>query len=131
MAFELQNIEDYTKDLAWMLKALEQLEKEFQIENWTFRQPIHPETAFDEVCTQLQPKLKAMIEQRGEHYCKQLLYTIDISEHQLAKAASMEMHAEFSEMLTKLIVRRCLQKVLIRNYYKSPQKDALGSSLEE
>ena len=131
MDFGLQNIEDYTKDLAWMTKAVEQLEKEFQVENWTFRPPIHPETAFDEVCTQLQPKLTALIEQRGQKYCKQLLYAIDISESQLAKAVSMEVAIDFSQILTKLIVRRCLQKVLIRNYYKSPQKDALGSSLEE
>ena len=30
MDFRLQNIEDYTKHLVWMLKALEQLEKEFR-----------------------------------------------------------------------------------------------------
>ena len=131
MGFGLQNIEDYTKDLAWMLKALEQLEKEFQVENWFFRKPLNPTTAFEEITLQLHPKLKELIEQRGDDYCKQLLYTIDVSESQVAKAAALEVDADFSHVLTKLIIRRCLQKVLIRNYYKSPEKDALGSSLEE
>jgi len=131
MDFGLQNIEDYTKDLAWMLKALEQLEKEFQVEHWTFRKPIHSTTAFEDISLQLHPKLKDLILRRGDTYCKQLLYTIDISENQVAKAAALEVDADFSEVLTKLIIRRCLQKVLIRNYYKSPEKDALGNSLEE
>ena len=131
MNFELQNIEDYTRDLAWMLKALEQLEKEFQVENWTFIKPIQPETAFEKITLQLHPKLKELIEQRGDLYCKQLLYTIDVSESQVARAIALELDTDFSEVLTKLIIRRCLQKVLIKNYYKSPEKDALGSSLEE
>lgn len=131
MDFGLQNIEDYTKDFVWMLKALEQLEKEFQIENWIFQKPLNPTTAFEEIVLQLHPKLDELIEQRGDGYCKQLLYTIDISENQIAKAVALEVDAEFSEVLTKLIIRRCLQKVLIRNYYISPEKDALGNSLEE
>jgi hypothetical protein len=131
MDFGLQNIEDYTKDLTWMLKALEQLEKEFQVEGWVFRKPIDPNTAFEEIALQLHPKFKELIERRGDDYCKQILYTIDVSEHQVTKAATLEMDTQFSEILTKLIIRRCLQKVLIRNYYKTSQKDALGSSLEE
>ena len=131
MNFELQNIEDYTKDLPWMLKALVQLEKEFYSEAWHFIKPVLPETAFTEICEQLHPKLADAISQKGDDYTKHLLYTIDISESQVAKAAALEVDLDFSLLLTKLIVRRCLQKVLIRNYYKSPEKFALGNSLEE
>lgn len=131
MTFELQNIEDYTKDLDWMLKALSQLEKEFLVENWTFRKPVNPQTAFEEIVVQLHPKLENCLAKKGDSYCKQLLYSIDISESQLAKAVSYEIDCEFSEVLTRLIIRRCLQKVLIRNYYKSQEKDALGKHLEE
>jgi len=131
MNFELQNIEDYTKDLPWMLKALVQLEKEFYSDGWHFIKPVLPETAFAEICKQLYPKLDACISQKGDEYTKHLLYTIDISESQVAKAAALELDLDFSLLLTKLIIRRCLQKVLIRNYYKSPEKFALGNSLEE
>jgi hypothetical protein len=131
MNFELQNIDDYTKNLVWMLKALVQIEKEFSTEDWLFIKPEHPETAFTEICEQLYPKLANAISEKGDHYTKHLLYTIDISESQVAKAVALEVDLDFSLLLTKLIVRRCLQKVLIRNYYKSPEKFALGNSLEE
>jgi len=130
MDFGLQNIEDYTKDLAWVLKAVEQLEKEFQSEKWTFRKPVHPETAFKDIVLQLQPRLKELIGQRGDYYFKQLLYKIDISERQIAKAVSLETDVDFSEVLAKLILRRCLQKVLIRNYHKNCEKDPLDNGLE-
>ena len=75
MNFELQNIEDYTKDLPWMLKALVQLEKEFYSDGWHFIKPVLPETAFAEICKQLYPKLDACISQKGDEYTKHLLYT--------------------------------------------------------
>lgn len=131
MNFELQNIEDYTKNLTWMLKALVQVEKEFHAEDWHFTKPIRPETAFIEICEQLYPYLANRISEKGDSYTKHLLYTIDVSESQVAKAAALELDLDFSLLLTKLIVRRCLQKVLIRNYYKSPEKFALGNSLDE
>jgi len=131
MDFGLQNIEDYSKDSVWMLKALEQLEKEFQSEKWTFRKPVHPETAFNDIVLQLQPRLKELINRRGAIYCKQLLYKIDVSESQIAKAAALEPDTDFTQVLTKLIISRCLQKVLIRNYYKSCEKETPDNSLEQ
>lgn len=131
MDFGLQNIEDYTKDLHWMLQATAQLEKEFSQYKWEFVRPIQAETAFSDLEKQLFPKLRSQIALKGDSYCKQLLYRIDISESQVAKAMALEQDKDFTEILTKLIIRRCLQKVLIRNYYKSQEKDALGNCLEE
>ena len=131
MNFELQNIEDYTKNLTWMFKTATQLEHEFCVEKWIFTKPLNSQTAFQELVLQLNPKLNNLLEQKGAIYCTQLLYTIDVSESQIAKAIALESDADFAEVLTKLIIRRCLQKVLIRNYYNSPENFALGNSLEE
>ena len=131
MNFELQNIEDYTKDLVWMLKATIQVEKEFCVENWVLIKPINAQTAFEDIAVQVHKKLANLIKLKGDSFVKHLLYTIDISEAQVAKALVLEVDIEFSRLLAKLIVRRCRQKVLIRNYYKSPEKFALGNSLEE
>ena len=125
MDFGLQNIQDYSKDLLWMLKTLKQIEKEFYNEKWTFRKPINSESAFNDVVIQLKPKLKELILQRDDGYYKQLLYKIDISKSQIAKAVAIEKDVDFVEVLTKLIIRRCLQKVLIRNYYKGMKKNFL------
>ena len=131
MDVSLQNIDDYTKDLSWMLKALVQIEREFQSQSWVFTKPVHAQTAFEDVEQQLEPKITALIAQRGHAYFKQMLYRIDLSERQIAKAFTLTIDPNFTHVLSNLIVKRCLQKVLIRNYYKSPEKDALGSSLEE
>ena len=131
MDFGLQNIEDYSKNLVWMLKALQQLEKEFQTEKWTFLKPLHPETAFNDIVVQLQPRLKELIDRRGDIYCKQFLYKIDVSQRQIAKATALEPDTDFTQVLSKLVISRCLQKVLIRNYYKSCEKETLYNSLEQ
>ena len=131
MDVSLQNIDDYTKDLSWMLKALVQIEREFQSQSWVFTKPVHAQTAFEDIEQQLEPKITELIAQRGHAYFKQMLYRIDLSERQIDKAFKLTIDANFTHVLSNLIVKRCLQKVLIRNYYKSPEKDALGSSLEE
>jgi hypothetical protein len=131
MSLGLQNIEDYTKDLHWMLQATEQLEKEFYLQGWVFDKPIQADTAFECIEQQLLPKLSNEIIKKGNSYSKQLLYTIDIAESQVARAALESKGSSFPEILTKLIIMRCLQKVLIRNYYKHHEKDAIGKLLEE
>ena len=58
MDLELKNVSVYCKDLYWMLKAVAQLEKEFESEQWFFLKPSHPQKVFEEVVFQLEHKLK-------------------------------------------------------------------------
>ena len=67
---------------------------------------------------------------KGLSYCKQLLYKIDVSESQVARASVVEEDAQFFKVLAKLILSRCLQKVLIRNYFKSNEKESFYKGLE-
>ena len=130
MDLELKNVSVYSKDLYWMLKAIVQLEKEFEGEGWFFLKPSDPQKAFDEVVVQLEPKLKDLVDRRGLFYCKQLLYKIDVSESQVAQASLLEKDVQFFRVLAKLILSRCLQKVLIRNYFKSNEKESFYKGLE-
>ena len=130
MDLELKNVSVYSKDLYWMLKAIVQLEKEFEGEGWFFLKPSDPQKAFDEVVVQLEPKLKDLVDRRGLFYCKQLLYKIDVSESQVARASLLEKDVQFFRVLAKLILSRCLQKVLIRNYFKSYEKESFYKGLE-
>ena len=130
MDLELKNVSVYSKDLYWMLKAIVQLEKEFEGEGWIFFKPSDPQQAFDEVVAQLEHKLKELVDLRGLFYCKQLLYKIDVSESQVARASLLEKDVQFFRVLAKLILSRCLQKVLIRNYFKSNEKESFYKGLE-
>ena len=130
MDLELKNVSVYSKDLYWMLKAIVQLEKEFEGEGWFFLKPSDPQQSFDDVVAQLEPKLKELVDIRGLFYCKQLLYKIDVSESQVARASLLEKDVQFFRVLAKLILSRCLQKVLIRNYFKSYEKESFYKGLE-
>jgi len=130
MDLELKNISVYSKDLHWMLKAVAQLEKEFESEEWVFIKPSEPQKVFDDVVFQLEPKLKDLVDRRGLFYCKQILYKIDVSESQVAQAIALEKDVQFFRVLAKLILYRCLQKVLIRNYFKSYEKESFYKGLE-
>ena len=130
MGLEHKNISVYSKDLHWMLKAVAQLEKEFESEEWVFIKPSEPQKVFDDVVFQLEPKLKDLVDRRGLFYCKQILYKIDVSESQVAQAIALEKDVQFFRVLAKLILYRCLQKVLIRNYFKSYEKESFYKGLE-
>ena len=130
MDFELKNVSVYSKDLYWMLKAVDQLEKEFENEKWVFLKPSVPQIVFEEVVFQLEPRLKELVGRKGLSYCKQLLYKIDVSESQVARASASEVDVQFFRVLAKLILSRCLQKVLIRNYFKSNEKESFYKGLE-
>ena len=95
-----------------------------------FLKPSNPQKAFDDDVVQLEPKLKDLVDRRGLFYCKQLLYKIDVSESQLARAYVVEEDAQFFRVLAKLILSRCLQKVLIKNYFKSNEKESFYKGLE-
>ena len=130
MDFELKNISAHSKDLYWIIKVAVQLEKEFKSEEWVFLKPSDPQKAFDELVNQLEPKLKELFDLRGLSYCKQLLYKIDISESQVARVSLVEVDDQFFKAVAKLIISRCLQKVLIRNYFKSYEKESFYKGLE-
>jgi hypothetical protein len=58
MDLELKNVSVYCKDLYWMLKAISQLEKDFESEKWVFLKPSDPQKVFQEVIFQLEHWLK-------------------------------------------------------------------------
>ena len=58
MDLELKNVSVYCKDLYWMLKAISQLEKEFESEKWVFLKPSDYQKVFQEIVFQLEHRLK-------------------------------------------------------------------------
>ena len=52
MDLEFKNVSVYCKDLYWMLKAISQLEIEFEREKWVFLKPSNPQKVFQEIVFQ-------------------------------------------------------------------------------
>ena len=59
--------------------------------------PSDPQKVFEEVVFQLEPRLKELVGRKGLLIVKQLLYKIDVSESQVARASASEVMFNFLE----------------------------------
>ncbi|MES2617290.1 MAG: hypothetical protein V4613_05395 [Bacteroidota bacterium] len=90
-----------------------------------FEQSNYPTSFIDE----LEPDYNKMLasiafelqrnETKSDSGIMQLLYRIDISEAQLKKALHTHIGVSYNNVLAELIIKRILQKVVIKQYYKN------------
>ncbi|MEW6467501.1 MAG: hypothetical protein AB1458_01175 [Bacteroidota bacterium] len=95
-------------------QTAEQVKKDFGLHGLSIRLSGNAETAYQELYAQVEPYIARLL---GSEYEKllQLLYRIDVSEKRIADALSES--ANVSAAITRLIIFRELQKVVIRSCY--------------
>jgi hypothetical protein len=59
------------------------------------------------------------VEKISKTKLRNLLYRIDISEKQILKLSKNKTENSFNEILSELIIKRVLQKVIFKEYYKA------------
>ncbi len=74
--------------------------------------------AYEELFEQIEPHIKKLIDTNQSKFMG-ILYRIDLSDEQIKKAVQENTSEPFSAIVTDLIIKRELQKVVIRNHYKS------------
>jgi hypothetical protein len=74
--------------------------------------------AYEELFDQIEPHIKKLIDSNQSKFMG-ILYRIDLNDEQVKKAVNENSSEPFSEIITDLIIKRELQKVVIRNHYKS------------
>jgi hypothetical protein len=62
------------------------------------------------------------VEKISKTKIRNLLYRIDISEKQILKLSKNKTENSFNEILSELIIKRVLQKVIFKEYYKAKAK---------
>ncbi len=75
--------------------------------------------AYEELFNQAEPHTDQMLTNNRQKSMS-ILYRIDLSETQIQKATRENLSPPFSQPITDPILKRELQKVAIRNYYKTP-----------
>lgn len=82
-------------------------------------------TGFCEQLVQDYNSVVALLEKEIVHICKsyslklnELLYRIDISEHQIKKLSRLNSDKSINEIIAELIIKRELQKVVFKEYFK-------------
>ena len=74
--------------------------------------------AYEELFEQIEPHINQLINSNHQKFMS-ILYRIDLSDEQIKKAISENSSEPFSEIVSDLIIKRELQKVVIRNHYKT------------
>lgn len=74
--------------------------------------------AYEELFDQIQPHIEKLININQQKFFG-ILYRIDLSEEQIKKAVNDNLSEPFSHIITDLVIKRELQKVVIRKQYKA------------
>lgn len=72
--------------------------------------------AYQELFMQIHPFISKMLDNNYQKLL-QILYRIDVNEKHISDAVQIHSGVELSKIITDLIIKRELQKVVIRNYY--------------
>lgn len=106
------SVEPYLNDLELIRQTAEQIRKDFSF----FGLPVvfsgNPDTAYRELSEQILPHVRKLAETDYQKFLS-LMYRVDIAERRLAAPAGLEKY----QHLTNLIIRRCLQKVVLRKLF--------------
>lgn len=94
-----------------------QVIKDFGISGIEIRFSGNAENAYAELFSQIHPHIEKLLKgTTGNFY--ELLYRIDLSEEQIKKAVKSSVDRSVAEVLTDLILKRELLKVVLRKFYK-------------
>lgn len=98
-------------------QTIEQIKKDFDSFGLEIQLPKSNENVYQTIFNQIEPFILKLIK---DNYQKllQVLYRIDVSEKSISESVNNSTAAELSSVITKHIILRELQKVVVRNYYK-------------
>lgn len=101
----------------------EQIIKDFDMFGLEIKFSGNAYNAYEELFEQIKPHIDALIRINHQKFMN-ILYRIDLSDTQVKKALESNAAEPFSDIISDLIIKRELQKVVIRNQYKnsSPNK---------
>ena len=102
---------DFIKDTA------NQVIKDFDMFGLEIKFSGNPYNAYEELFDQIQPHIDKLINSNQPKFLG-ILYRIDINEEQIKKAINDNLSEPFSHIITDLVIKRELQKVVIRKQYK-------------
>jgi len=106
----------------WLLEeVVKQVNKDFRLQGFDVEFSGKGETAYSELTHQLKPVIEYMLENQAEKFWN-LIYGIDLSETKVRRILfGSDEEIDAIQELTNLILKRELQKVVIRLHYSGKQ----------
>ncbi|MDF2437412.1 MAG: hypothetical protein K0Q95_1788 [Bacteroidota bacterium] len=108
----------YFNQLDLIKATADQIIKDFEMFGMEINFSGNAYNAYEELFDQIEPHIKTLIDSNRSKFMG-ILYRIDLNDEQVKKAVDNNSSEPFSAIITDLIIKRELQKVVIRNHYKS------------
>lgn len=112
------DITQYFNRLDIIKATAEQIIKDFDMFGLEIKFSGNAYDAYEELFEQIKPHIDMLISSNRQKFMN-ILYRIDLSETQVKKAIESNTTEPFSDIVSDLIIKRELQKVVIRNQYKN------------
>lgn len=116
-----QDYSRYERSIDLLQDVIAQINKDFRLQGFEVNFSGEGETAYAELSAQLAPVIEYMLEEQTDKFWN-LIYGIDLSEAKVKQILFGKEEVENAiGQLTDLILKRELQKVVIRYYYSGKQ----------
>ena len=114
----LSDLSSYLNRLDFLNEPVKQIKKDFGWSGLEIHFSGNADNAYQELFRQILPQMEKLLkETSGRFY--ELMYRIDISETQIKHAVALAKDRSFAEVVTDLILKRELQKVVMRKQYST------------
>ena len=115
------DFERYERSVSLLQEVVAQINKDFRLNGFDVEFSGQGETAYEELSSQLAPVIDYMLEHQPDTFWN-LIYSIDLNENKVKHILfGQEAISDAIGQLTDLILKRELQKVVIRNFYSGKQ----------
>ena len=116
------SIQPYLQNSEIIHQTAEQIKKDFAFFDIDVFFDDTTSQAYTTLYDQIFPQIKKMLDLNSQKIFS-LLYRIDISETQLKNESQKNSGQTSEEIITHLIIKRCLQKVVLRKLYSANNND--------
>jgi hypothetical protein len=114
---KLNDLTPYFNRLDLIKDTANQIIKDFDMFGLEIKFSGNAYNAYEELFEQIEPHINQLINSNQQKFMS-ILYRIDLSDEQLKKAVKENTTEPFSAIVSDLIIKRELQKVVIRDHYK-------------
>ena len=108
----------YFENKDYLKRIAEQIQRDFDMSGVLLNGSIDKLNNYGDLYTLLLENISELIHSNSIQF-KNILYRIDVSELTIHKSMGLKVDAVLEEEVTKLIIDRCLQKVLTKEKYSS------------
>ncbi len=115
------DLSPYINKLDLIKETAQQIIKDFEMFGMEIKFSGSGYNAYEELFEQIEPHINELLVANQQKFMC-ILYRIDVSDVQIKNAVAENSSEPFSSIITDLILKRELQKVVIRNYYKNSNK---------